>query len=157
MVNEGRTGEKKGEIGFDIGGEDQEARRSGAKSEPRVAGAELRSSYQSQGQSNLDGMGELDLKDKNIERKGKKLGRMLIGWVWVIKRRIKNWKEVAGTGLGTQVVATGGYALIYLFFIFCFFRAAPVARGVSQARGQIRATAAGLHYTHSNAGSEPHL
>ena len=36
---------------------------------------------------------------------------------------------------------------------FFFFRAAPVAYGSSQARGQIRVVAAGLHQSHSNAGS----
>ena len=40
------------------------------------------------------------------------------------------------------------------FFFFCLFRAALVAYGSSQARGGIRATAAGLHHDHSNAGSE---
>ena len=44
--------------------------------------------------------------------------------------------------------------------IFCFvlfFRAVPMAYGGSQARGLIVATAAGLHHSHSNARSEPHL
>ena len=40
-------------------------------------------------------------------------------------------------------------------FMFCFlFRAAPTAHGGSQARGLIEVTAAGLHHSHSNAGSE---
>ena len=43
----------------------------------------------------------------------------------------------------------------FFFFFFCIFRAAPAAYGGSQARGQIRAAAAGLHHSHSNAGSEP--
>ena len=38
-----------------------------------------------------------------------------------------------------------------------FFRAAPVAYGGSQARGQIRALAPGLQYSHSNTRSKPHL
>ena len=38
---------------------------------------------------------------------------------------------------------------LYLFF-FLLFRATPVAHGSSQARGQIRAAAAGLQYSHSN-------
>ena len=42
-------------------------------------------------------------------------------------------------------------------FFFCLFRAVPLARGNSQARGQIGAVAAGLHHSHSNTGSEPHL
>jgi len=37
------------------------------------------------------------------------------------------------------------------------FWAAPVAYGGSQARGPIRAIAASLHQSHSNAGSLPHL
>ena len=50
--------------------------------------------------------------------------------------------------------------LVGFFFVFWFFfRAAPVAYGISQARGPIGATAAGLHHSHhhSNAGSELHL
>ena len=41
-------------------------------------------------------------------------------------------------------------------FLFCFlhFRAAPVAYGSSQAKGQIGAAAAGLHHSHSNLGSK---
>ena len=42
-------------------------------------------------------------------------------------------------------------------FVFNIFRAAPVAYGGSQTRGPIRATAASLHYRHSNARSEPRL
>ena len=38
-----------------------------------------------------------------------------------------------------------------------FFRAAPMTYGGSQARGWIRATATGLHHSHSNARSELHL
>ena len=53
----------------------------------------------------------------------------------------------------------------FIFFcccsvLFCFvllFRAALEAHGNSQARGQIGATAAGLHHSHSNAGSKPCL
>ena len=49
--------------------------------------------------------------------------------------------------------------LFFLFFFFFFwcFRAAPMAFGSLQARGQIRATVAGLHRCHSNARSEPCL
>ena len=43
----------------------------------------------------------------------------------------------------------------FVFFVFCFclFRAAPAAQGGSQARGRIRAAAAGLHHSPSNTGS----
>ena len=50
--------------------------------------------------------------------------------------------------------------LITIFFYFCLFafsRATPVAYGGSQARGLLRVVAAGLHQSHSNSGSEPHL
>ena len=43
------------------------------------------------------------------------------------------------------------------FFFFCLFRVAPTAYGSSQARGWIGAATAGLHHSHSNLGSEPHL
>ena len=44
-------------------------------------------------------------------------------------------------------------------FCFCFglFRATPTAYGGSQARGRIRAVAAGLHHSLSNARSQLHL
>ena len=54
----------------------------------------------------------------------------------------------------TQVYSNGSFVL------FCFFAiswAAPVAYGVSQARGRIGAVAASLHQSHSNSGSEPRL
>ena len=48
-----------------------------------------------------------------------------------------------------------------LFYLFggerVLFRTAPMAFGISQARGQIGATAASLNHSHSNMGSEPHL
>ena len=46
---------------------------------------------------------------------------------------------------------------INFFFVFCLFWAAPVAYGGSQARGLIRATAAGLRHSHSSVGSKPRL
>ena len=52
------------------------------------------------------------------------------------------------------------FVYFVLGFLFCFvllFRATPVAYGGSQARGRIRATAASLHHSHSNAGSESHI
>ena len=42
-----------------------------------------------------------------------------------------------------------------LFLFVCFFRATPLAYGSSQAWDQIRATAAGLHHSHSNIRPEP--
>ena len=44
-----------------------------------------------------------------------------------------------------------------LFFFFNLFRAEPKAYRCSYTRGLIRAVAAGLHQTHSYAGSEPRL
>ena len=47
---------------------------------------------------------------------------------------------------------------VYLFiYLFIYFRAAHVAYGSSQARSWIRAAAAGLHHSHSNARTEPPL
>ena len=47
--------------------------------------------------------------------------------------------------------------LFLLLLLFFFFRAAPAAYGSSQAEDLIGAAAAGLHHSHSNMGSEPHL
>ena len=52
------------------------------------------------------------------------------------------------------------FSQTFFFFFFCLFafsRAAPMAYGGSQARGLIKAVAASLHQSHSNASSEPHL
>ena len=49
------------------------------------------------------------------------------------------------------------YFTTYRFFFFCLFRATPVAYGGFRARGLIRATAAGLYHSYSNARSKPHL
>ena len=44
-----------------------------------------------------------------------------------------------------------------MLLLLLLFRAAHMAHGNSQARGQIRATAACLHHSHSNVGSKLHL
>ena len=49
------------------------------------------------------------------------------------------------------------FPLFFCLFVCLFFRAAPAAHGDSQAGGQIRATAASLHCSHSNSGSKPCL
>ena len=56
----------------------------------------------------------------------------------------------------TSMIDMGSYNLqiYYLFIYICLFRTTPVAYGSSQARDQIGAAAAGLHHSHSNAGSE---
>ena len=41
--------------------------------------------------------------------------------------------------------------MLFLFYLFLLFRAMPMAHGSSQVRGQIRAAAASLHHSHSNA------
>ena len=48
---------------------------------------------------------------------------------------------------------------VWGFFVclFVFSRVAPEAYGGSQAKGLIRAIATGLHHSHSNTRSEPHL
>ena len=57
---------------------------------------------------------------------------------------IKIWKDI--------------YNYIYIYILFSFaFRAEPMLYGSSQASGRIRAAAARLHHSHSNAGSMPHL
>ena len=52
------------------------------------------------------------------------------------------------------------WIFFFYFFVFClsaFSWATPTAYVGSQARGPIRATAAGLRHSHSNAGPEPRL
>ena len=49
------------------------------------------------------------------------------------------------------------YHIVEGILNFFLSMATPTAYGSSQARGQITARAAGLHHSHSNVGSEPHL
>ena len=51
----------------------------------------------------------------------------------------------------------GHFIHSFIHHSFAFFRAAPAAYGNSQAGGRMKAAAAGLHHSHSNVGSEPHL
>ena len=44
----------------------------------------------------------------------------------------------------------------FLVFVVVVFMATPAAYGSSQARGQIGATAASVHHSHSNARSKQH-
>ena len=44
-----------------------------------------------------------------------------------------------------------------MYFVCVCFRAAPVAHGSCQARGQIGSAAASLPHSHSKVGSEPPL
>lgn len=46
---------------------------------------------------------------------------------------------------------------IFFFFLFFLFRAVPLAYGSCQARGRIRATAAGPYHSHSNVRSKLRL
>ena len=55
---------------------------------------------------------------------------------------------------GTEYLILLLYSIIFYFLLF---RAIPAAYGRSQARGRIRAMAAGLHHSHGNTGSEPHF
>ena len=49
------------------------------------------------------------------------------------------------------------FFFFFFFLSFCLFGSALMVYGGSQARGPIRATPAGLHHSHSNATSKPHL
>ena len=49
------------------------------------------------------------------------------------------------------------FGFCFVLFHFLLFRAPLMAYGGSQARGLIRAVATGLHQSHSNSGSQPHL
>ena len=57
----------------------------------------------------------------------------------------------------TSFWVPGNTTIIYNYYFFCLFRVTPAAYGGSQARGWIGATAASLHHSHSNEGSEPCL
>ena len=56
----------------------------------------------------------------------------------------------------SSVIHTHIHTHTHTYFFFSFLGAAPVAHGGSQVRSQIRTTVAGLHHSHSNAGSLTH-
>ena len=67
--------------------------------------------------------------------------------------------KVSPSSFGLTSYQLCNFFLFFLFIIFLYFllfRAAPMAYGSSQDRGQIRAVAIGLHHSHSNAGSLTH-
>ena len=69
---------------------------------------------------------------------------------------ILSFFKMAGEG---QKILMGleGTDVSYAVQLSFFLRAAPMTYGGSQARGQIRAVAASLHHSRSNARSEPPL
>ena len=70
------------------------------------------------------------------------------------------WELVQAAGAGKKKKKKRKEMPFFFLFFFCLFafaRAALSAYGGSQARGLIRAIAAGLRQSHSNEGSEPRL
>ena len=55
------------------------------------------------------------------------------------------------------MVGYGFYFLFFIFLSFCLFKTTPMAYGISQARGPIRAVATSLRHSHNSAGSEQRL
>ena len=72
-----------------------------------------------------------------------------------LKNRIRNTMCLIAE---TCLNFIGSIFILVFYFIFIFiFKATPVAYGSSCARGWIGAARAGLHHSHSNMGSKPHL
>ena len=71
--------------------------------------------------------------------------------VWGLLHLLKDPVESCGQGCGSIL------SMLLSFFFFGLFWAAPTAYGNSQARGPIKAAAAGLHHSHSNSGSKLRL
>ena len=63
------------------------------------------------------------------------------------------WRAGGAGRMGWPLDLRSGRIRHSFFSVFCLFRAAPAACGGSQARGPIGAAAAGLHHSHSHAGS----
>ena len=75
----------------------------------------------------------------------------LIFSLWVIVFRVQ-LSQTEGQG------RTLSYSDVkYSSFFLLLVRASLAAYGISSARGGIRSATAGLHHSHSNAGSKPHL
>ena len=73
-------------------------------------------------------------------------------WGWLLERTAAFEAGNAGPARNLDAIS-----FFFLLVFFIFSRAEPAAHGVSQARGLIRAVAAGLLQSHSNSRSKPHL
>ena len=62
-----------------------------------------------------------------------------------------------GAEISVDVSFSLSYSPLFFFFFFCFLGPHSMAYESSQATGQIRAGAAGLHHSHSNSRSKPCL
>ena len=69
---------------------------------------------------------------------------------------ISHWLELGYRPITGKMECDSRDWFIYLLF-FGLFRAVPSAYRSSQAKGWIRASATGLHHSHSHARSQPHL
>jgi len=110
------------------------------------------------------------IKTKQNKKKKTKIMASFPKWLYQLslsQQPMRVWNTHTHTHIYTHIrthiyihTHTHIYTHIYIYLCFCLFafsRAAPAAYGGSQARSQIRAVAASLHQSHSNAGSEPHL
>ena len=76
----------------------------------------------------------------------------------VLKKRLRGISAPFSKNVGhiiKDIETTKTFRQCFSFFLF--FRATSVSYGSSQAKGQTGGTAAGLHHSHSNTRSEPHL
>ena len=73
-----------------------------------------------------------------------------------VRLRVKDAAIGGNEGRDTGDLPIHCFGVFFLSF-FAISWAAPAAYGGSQARGQIRAVAIGLHQSHSNVRSELHL
>ena len=75
--------------------------------------------------------------------------------VWNNMKKCEGWLYI---DWGRKRNVEGLWTFFFFFFLFfCLFRAAPTAYGGGRARDWIGAVTAGLHHSHSNARSKPHL
>ena len=70
----------------------------------------------------------------------------LTALVWVLLLTVHGWEAC------TKLLSLWIFVIVVVAVVF-LFRATPATYGSSQARGPVRAVAAGLHHSHSNAGS----
>ena len=91
------------------------------------------------------------MKERKIPAKGEGEG-------WIESLGLNRCGLLPLEWFGNEILlcSTGNYGH-FVVVVVCPLRATPTAYGCSQARGEIRVAAAGLHHSHSNSGSESHL
>ena len=116
-------------------------------------------------QQQVDPLGVLRVRNTQVQHfQGRRASNLELGvqlgdnlGSWLQQSAVESSPHQTGEMRKTAVLFQIPQTHLFFFSFLSFFRAAPMAYGGSQDRGQIGGAAAGLHHSHSNNRSKPHL